>query len=80
MSNENYSISYAELEAAGWPTNVIEDYQSFKRAVLPQSGTTTDPNGVFTSNMSQIYFDTDTQALWFNPSVGSDTGWLQVTL
>ena len=80
MSNENYSISYAELEKAGWPANVIEDYQSFKRAISPQFGTTADPNDVFESNMSQLYFDKTTQTLWINPSVGVKTGWLQVTL
>jgi hypothetical protein len=74
-----YSISYSELEQAGWPMSVIEDYQSFKRQVLPQHGVTADPNGVYRSNMNGFYVDTNLNVMWFNAVTGSSTGWVQVS-
>ena len=74
-----YNISYAELEQAGWPMSVIEDYQSFKRSTLPQHGTVADPNGVYKANLNGFYVKASaTRALWFNPAPGAKTGWVQV--
>ena len=79
MTINNTLISYSDLEAAGWPMAVIEDYQSFKRNTLPQHGTTADPNGVYKANLNGFYVKTNaTRALWFNPTAGALTGWVQV--
>lgn len=74
-----YDISYSDLERAGWPMSVIEDYQSFKRGVAPQSGTDADPNTIYTANINGFYVKTNgPTGLWFNPTVGAKTGWIQI--
>jgi hypothetical protein len=71
-------LSYSDLEKMGWSPQLIEDYQSLKREMKPQSGTVADPNGVYVANQSGQYFRTDTPGLWFNPYAGSKTGWIQI--
>ena len=46
----------------------------------PLTGTVTPENNV-TSNLSQTYFQVDggITEIFFNPTVGSDTGWVQMT-
>lgn len=73
------SISYSELERAGWPMSVIEDYQSFKRQTVPQYGTEADPNDIYKANLSGLYIDINLNVMWFNPTSGSLTGWVQVS-
>lgn len=73
-----YAISYSDLERAGWPMSVIEDYQSFKRQTLPQHGTDADPNGIYVANLNGFYVDTNLGVMWFNPSTGNDQGWIQI--
>jgi len=76
---QDSDVSYAELERAGWPQFLIDDYIGLKRELLPQSGTDADPNGIYVANLNGMYIKTDaTQALWFNPTPGEDTGWVQV--
>jgi hypothetical protein len=70
--------SYSDLERAGLPASFIEDYQSFKRNVKPQSGTDVDPNGIYRANLTCLYVDTVTPSTWFNPALGADTGWIQI--
>ncbi len=71
-------ISYADLEKAGWPTWLIDDYTGRLDDLTPQKGTETDPNGVYESNLNGMYIDTTTPALWFNPAPGELTGWIQI--
>ncbi len=70
--------SYSDLERAGWPQIVIEDYQSFKRSVKPQSGTDVNPNSIYAANLTGLYIDTATPTTWFNPTNGALTGWIQI--
>jgi len=70
--------SYSDLERAGWPQIVIEDYQSFKRSVKPQSGVEPDPNTIYAANLTGLYIDTLLVATWFNPTNGALTGWIQI--
>ena len=79
MTINNTQISYADLEKAGWPMALIDDYQSFKRNVLPQHGAEADPNNVYKSNLNGFYIDTNLNVMWFNPTAGSTTGWVQVS-
>lgn len=71
-------ISYSDLQRLGWPNALIEDYQGMKRDLIPQSGTETNPNGVYVANFNGQYFDTGTPAMWYNPVPGADTGWIQI--
>jgi hypothetical protein len=79
MTINNTQISYSDLERAGWPMAVIEDYQSFKRNSLPQSGDEPDPNNIYKANLTGLYIDLTLNVIWFNPTQGSDTGWVQVS-
>ena len=78
MSRQDVLISYADLEKLGWPLSLIDDYQGLKRELSPQSGTDTDPNTIYRSNLNKTYFDTVTPSMWFNPTVGAITGWIQI--
>jgi hypothetical protein len=71
-------ISYSDLEKIGWPLTLINDYQDLKTNLKPQSGTDTDPNGIYVSNLNGFYIDTATPGQWFNPTEGIDTGWIQL--
>jgi len=71
-------ISYSLLEKAGWPMELINDYQGLKRELAPQNGTEADPNSIYVANLNGQYFDTNTSSLWFNPTPGEDTGWIQI--
>lgn len=70
--------SYSDLERAGWTQIVIEDYQSFKRNISPQSGEEPDPNGIYAANLTKLYIDTLLVTTWFNPTNGALTGWIQI--
>ena len=73
-------LSYADLERIGWPLSLIDDYLGLKRELLPQHGTASNPNGLYIANLNGLYIKTDaTTALWFNPSPGADTGWVQIS-
>ena len=78
MSRQDNIISYADLEKLGWSNSLINDYQGLKRELSPQSGTDTDPNTIYRSNLSGTYFDTATPGMWFNPTIGELTGWIQI--
>ena len=78
MSRQDNLISYADLQKLGWPLTLIDDYQGLKRELSPQSGTAVDPNNIYRSNLSGQYFDTATPGMWFNPTVGELTGWIQI--
>lgn len=71
-------ISYADLEALGWPQVLIDDYLGRLRELVPQYGTDADPNNIYVANLNGFYVDTATPALWFNPTPGEDTGWIMV--
>jgi len=72
-------ISYADMEKIGWPQSRIEDYQGLKREIAPLSGTDADPHGIYPANLSGLYIKTNAPTgLWFNPSVGDMTGWIQI--
>lgn len=36
------------------------------------------PEGVVTSNRNQTYFDTAVPSMWVNPTIGVNTGWVQI--
>lgn len=71
-------LSYADLEGAGWPGWLIDDYIGRLQELTPQHGTESDPNGVYESNLNGLYIDTATPAMWFNPAPGETTGWIQI--
>lgn len=77
---QDLALSYGDMERMGFDRSFIEDYQGFKRELLPQySDTVTDPNNVYISNSNGQFFHTGaTKALWFNPIPGQTTGWLQI--
>lgn len=65
-------------------TNAQESIQSLIDSLAgfsPLSGVGS-PEGVTTSNSSQIYFDTTLSpvsvTMYFNDTIGSDTGWVNV--
>lgn len=72
-------ISYGDLERLGWPQYLIDDYLGRLRELTPQRGTEADPNGIFEANLNGMYIDTNLNVIWFNPSPGADTGWIQVS-
>lgn len=72
-------VSYADLERAGWPQNLIDDYMGRLREMTPVQGAENDPNGVHESNLNGFYFSLGPPTtLWFNPSPGETTGWQKV--
>lgn len=73
---QDSNLSYGDLERAGWPNWLIEDYLGRLRELTPQRGTDADPNGIYVANLNGFYIDTSTPALWFNPNAGEDTGWI----
>ena len=76
---QDIEISYSDMEAEGFSLAFINDYQGFKQAIRPITGTEADPNNVFTANLSGYYVKTNAPtALWFNASPGSRTGWIQL--
>lgn len=75
---DNFNVSYSDLERAGWPQFIIDDYQSFKRSIQPQYGTEADPNGIYAANLNGQYFDIATPAMWVNPIAGALEGWIQI--
>lgn len=76
---QDSAVSYADLERLGWPQFLIDDYIGRLRELTPQSGTEADPNGVYVSNLNGMYIDTNLNVIWFNPSAGESTGWIQVS-
>lgn len=72
-------ISYGDLERLGWPQYLIDDYLGRLRELTPQRGTQADPNGDYEANLNGLYIDTNLNVIWFNPSPGADTGWIQVS-
>lgn len=81
MSNASdlFNISYSDLERAGLPAAFIEDYQSFKRSIVPQHGTDADPNTIYKANLNGLYIKTNApEGLWFNPTAGAIDGWIQI--
>lgn len=74
----NTKVSYADLERLGWPQFLINDYQGRLAEFTPQSGTDSDPNNIYVSNLNGFYVDTVTPGLWFNPVPDVDTGWIQL--
>ena len=89
-------IPRSDLQANGMSQSLMEDYdqkgtsiRELKNAaktnadainsLSPKSGSVT-PEGVITSNRSQVYYRVDgaTREIYFNPSVGVNTGWLQM--
>lgn len=90
-------VPRADLQDNGMSPSLMEDYdqkgtsiRELKNAVTtsadainglsPKTGTQS-PEGVITSNRSQLYYRVDgsTKEIYFNPSVGVNTGWLQMT-
>ena len=71
-------VSYADLEAAGWPSWLIDDYMGRLRELTPQRGVEVDPNGIYSANLNGQYIDTGTPAIWFNASPGEVTGWIKI--
>lgn len=79
MSRQDNLISYADLEKLGWPLSLINDYQGLKRELSPQSGVDVDPNDIYRANINKTYIDTATASMWFNPTEGELTGWIQIS-
>lgn len=82
MTQQNFiqdvDISYGDMEKQGFAQSFIDDYQGFKRSMRAQSGTDANPNGIYTATLSGFYVNTAAPALWFNPSPGARTGWIQL--
>ena len=76
---DSMDLSYADLQKAGWSDYLIEDYQGFKRSMIPQTGVDPDPNTIYVANRSGFYVDTLLEVLWFNPTNGAQTGWIALT-
>jgi len=72
-------ISYGDLERLGWPQYLIDDYLGRLRELTPQRDVEPDPNGIFEANLNGLYIDTNLNVIWFNPSPGANTGWIQVS-
>lgn len=72
-------LSYADLERLGWPQWLIDDYTGRLNELTPQKGEDADPNGLYESNLNGIYVDTNLSVVWFNPTPGELTGWIQVS-
>lgn len=78
-----------QTEHPKWSQNSIEDYMQLKEDVVqliafvnnseenlsPQSGTGS-PEGVVTANISKMYVDTAVPTLYFNDTIGANTGWV----
>lgn len=76
---QDLDISYADMERQGFAQSFINDYQGFKQAMKVQTGTDADPNGLYVATISGYYVKTNAPTgLWFNPSPGADTGWIQL--
>lgn len=71
-------ISYADLEALGWPNALINDYQGLKRELAPIFDVEADPNGIYEANLCGQYFDTNLGTMWINDTPGDSTGWVQI--
>ena len=75
---QDVGISYSLLERIGWPNDLINDYQGLKLELVAQHGTDADPNGIYSANLNGFYVDTSSPTLWFNPTPGELTGWIQI--
>jgi len=78
---EGRDISYADMERQGFDPSFIDDYQALKRELRPLVGNVTPPNTSIQSNLSGFYIYSDSPnpvELWFNPTAGVDTGWIQL--
>jgi len=69
-------VSYGDLERAGWPQFLIDDYMGRLRELTPQRGLDANPNGIYEANLNGFYIDTNTPSMWFNSQPGADTGWV----
>lgn len=74
-------------EHEGWSNNAIEDYMGIKDDLLTvedliESGSlsplfgTGSPEGVITSNYSLKYIDVAIPTEYYNPTYGTDIGWV----
>ena len=75
---DSLDLSYSDLQRLGWSDALIEDYQGFKRSMIPQSGSAVNPNTIYVANRNGFYVDTATPGYWFNPTNGAITGWIQL--
>jgi hypothetical protein len=90
MIKSNQTIedwSDCSTEHTGWSDNSVEDYMAVKGdlqrveglindgALSPQFGTGS-PEGVVIANYSLKYIDTSVPTEYYNPTFGSDTGWV----
>lgn len=64
------------------PESGVDDYLAKTNDIIkllnevsPLSGVGS-PEGVFTSNLSQIYIDTSVPRLYWNPAYAASTGWV----
>jgi len=78
MSRQDHLISYFDLEQAGWPAHIADDYLGLKRELQAVTGTAADPNGNFTATLNGFYVNTSTNQLWFSPAPGTDDEWIQL--
>ena len=76
---DSLDLSYADLQKEGWSNALIDDYQGFKRSMIPQSGVEPNPNAIYVANRSGFYIDTLLEVLWYNPTNGNQTGWIALT-
>ena len=92
INSKQEIVSYEEVDLF-FPENITRDYMGLKqdlndllgiinnKQLQPQFGTE-NPEGVITSNLSRLYFDTSgTDAVMYvNESANTKTGWLKVGL
>lgn len=71
-------VSDNDLEQLGWPQILITDYLGRLESMTPQNGTDPNPNGIYEANLNGFYVDTVTPSLWYNPTPGELTGWIQL--
>lgn len=89
MPRQDSNLSYSDLSRLGWPDWLVEDYQGMKRndaiELIPQrdlldSGGVliTNPENNVKANMNGLYIVTTIPSMWYNPTDGSITGWIQL--
>lgn len=80
MPTLNQNINYGLLEVLGWPQELINDYTQIRNDLRARQGELADPNGQITSNTNGFYVKINAPtALWFNPTIGAKTGWVQIS-
>ena len=79
---QGFQLSAGELRSmVDWPDELIEDWLELIRSVnlLLAGGVqdgTVNPNGNVTANFSKLYVDTTGPTLYYNETIGADTGWV----